>query len=74
MSSISPKYSLGASRKHLEAISSLPAEKHVIDWEAYSKVIKGHSDVLHDLKVDNGVTMTKDSKLHPKCFFIISCK
>jgi len=40
----------GASRKHLDAISSLPAEKHVIDWDAYSKVIKGDSDVVHDLK------------------------
>lgn len=40
----------GAAKKHLEKINSLPSEKHPIDWEAYSKVIKAHSDVVHDLK------------------------
>jgi len=40
----------GAAKKHMEKISELPAEKPIIDWEAYSKLIKSHSDIIHEFK------------------------
>jgi len=40
----------GAARKHQEKIASLDAGKPAIDWESYSRVIKGESDIVHDLK------------------------
>lgn len=40
----------GAAKKQMERIAALDAEKPKIDWESYARIIKGNSDIVHDLK------------------------
>ena len=61
---------LGASRKHREAIASLEADKPSIDWDSYSKVIKGNSDIVHDLKVTRTACAVVQSEVGFVCHLI----
>lgn len=40
----------GAAKKQMERIAALDVEKPKIDWESYARIIKGNSDIVHDLK------------------------